>query len=173
METIGERVRKLRDSKNIERKDLARDAGMSYTALSDLELGKTANTTKLRKLAALLGVDVDYLESGKGQSDLHGTLTRSQSVRLDPAIVRSVARALRKVYAEAGREYVLEEEPERFVWLYEIGASAGEAAAPDNMVRLLLKQDSTQARASTDERVDGVPVGGTVEGGNGRRTAKA
>ena len=69
-ETIGERVRRLREAKGIARKDLAADAGMSYTGLSDLESGKARSTTKLHRLAALLDIRVAYLENGKGSPDL-------------------------------------------------------------------------------------------------------
>jgi transcriptional regulator with XRE-family HTH domain len=101
METIGDRVRRLREAKGIERKDLARDAGMSYSGLSDLESGKAKNTTKLHRLATLLDVNVNYLETGKGNISASATGLiddESQVQRLDPEIVALTYQALDEAY---------------------------------------------------------------------------
>lgn len=128
-----------------------------------------------REIEAAFGHEYGWMDWPQWDT-FHETLTRSQSVRLDPSIVGSVARSLRKVYDEDGRAFILEDEPDRFVWLYEIAVEAIEAgreAAPDNMVRLLLKQDAAQQGAPNNERSVGVPADGTVERGNGDRQAEA
>lgn len=155
------------------RAELARLAEVPYPTLAGLENGDQNASTKLHAIAKVLRVRPEWLETGKGAREEAALLQHSHSVRLDPEIVRSVARALRKVYKEAGRVYVLEDEPERFAWLYELGVAAGDAAPPENMVRLLIKQDQAQQGAPTDERSIGVPTHSKTKRGNGGRRAKA
>lgn len=69
METIGQRVRKARELREVERVDLARAIGLAYSTLADLENGKSRGTTVLHKIAAYLRVRVEWLETGKGQMD--------------------------------------------------------------------------------------------------------
>lgn len=69
MENIGERVRRLREERGIERPDLARAAGLSYSMLADLENGKAKTTTRLHRIADRLGVRVHYLETGDGPEE--------------------------------------------------------------------------------------------------------
>jgi phage repressor protein C with HTH and peptisase S24 domain len=69
METIGGRIRRIREAKGISRGDLAKMAGLAYSSLSDLEAGKAKTTTVLHKIAAGLGVRVEWLETGKGAQD--------------------------------------------------------------------------------------------------------
>jgi transcriptional regulator with XRE-family HTH domain len=96
METIGNRVRRLREGKGVARKDLARVAGMSYSGLSDLESGKAKSTTKLHRLATALGVDVDYLETGKE--------SQSQSVELDLEMLKSAIVSVKEALRTLGLE---------------------------------------------------------------------
>ena len=65
-ETIGQRVRAVRESKKISRARLAAQAGISSTALSDLELGYSQTSLKLHRIAAALGVETSWLETGRG-----------------------------------------------------------------------------------------------------------
>jgi phage repressor protein C with HTH and peptisase S24 domain len=69
METIGGRIRRLREAKGLSRADLAKAVGLAYSSLSDLESGKAKTTTVLHKIAAQLGARVEYLETGKGPQD--------------------------------------------------------------------------------------------------------
>ncbi|MGE7136007.1 XRE family transcriptional regulator [Luteibacter sp. NPDC031894] len=69
METIGGRIRRLREEQRISRADLAKAAGLAYSSLSDLESGKAKTTTVLHKIASRLGVRTEYLESGKGPQE--------------------------------------------------------------------------------------------------------
>lgn len=64
--TIGERIRKEREAQKISRATLARHAGIAVSTLSDLELGLSKGTTVLHKIAARLGVAVEWLETGRG-----------------------------------------------------------------------------------------------------------
>lgn len=66
METIGQRVRRLRVEKGLKSKDLAKLADLSPSALSDLERDRTKRTLSLHRLAAALDTNVTYLETGSG-----------------------------------------------------------------------------------------------------------
>lgn len=65
-ETIGARVRKVREELEISRADLARSAGIAVSTLSDLELGESKSSTALHRIAARLAVDPNWLETGRG-----------------------------------------------------------------------------------------------------------
>lgn len=74
MTGIGDRVREIRESKTPKkwsRKQLAQLTGISETAISDLELGRSQRSLSLHKLATALGVSVTWLETGKGPRDLN------------------------------------------------------------------------------------------------------
>lgn len=82
METIGQRVRWAREQREVERKELAKAAGVSYSMLADLENGKAHTTTKLHKIATRLRVRVEWLENGSGAWEASGdeALTDADSI---------------------------------------------------------------------------------------------
>lgn len=133
MESIGDRVRKLRESNDIARKDLARAAGLSYTMLSDLESGKAKTTTRLHHLAAALDVDVNYLETGK--TPPKAAPSRSHPLRLDADMIAETHAALRLAYEEDGREYLIEDDPARFVRVYELRSTLSAHPTQDEWVQ--------------------------------------
>ncbi len=61
--SLGERLRKAREQKGLSLRELARQAGIRYATISELENEKrTAMTTDTAKaLARALGVSIDYL----------------------------------------------------------------------------------------------------------------
>lgn len=63
MGTVGERVKSLREGLGLSRPALARDAGVSYSFLVQVETGQRPNpqADKLAKVAHVLGVSVDTL----------------------------------------------------------------------------------------------------------------
>jgi transcriptional regulator with XRE-family HTH domain len=61
---MGKRIRRVRERKKISRKDLAEYAGLAPSTIADLENGYQKSTTKLHKVAELLGVSETYLEDG-------------------------------------------------------------------------------------------------------------
>lgn len=66
MNSLGERVRKLRNQKDMELKKLAAQAKISIGFLADIESGRSNPSIKtLKKLADALGTSPDYLLSGK------------------------------------------------------------------------------------------------------------
>jgi phage repressor protein C with HTH and peptisase S24 domain len=66
METVGERVRQERDAQGLSRPDLAKQTGIGYSTLSELERGGMQTSTRLHVIADALGVSVRWLETGKG-----------------------------------------------------------------------------------------------------------
>lgn len=67
MDTIGSRIRAEREAQDISRNELAKYAGIAPTTLSNLELGLSKSSTALHKIARRLGVQAEWLETGKGQ----------------------------------------------------------------------------------------------------------
>ena len=127
METIGDRIRRIRAAKGIARKDLAAAAGMSYSGLADLESGKAKSSTKLHRLATALGVDVLYLETGKPQfSGVADTPYGIGKVGIDPELVLDVARALLETHAELGlTTYDFTANPQLFIDAYQHAQTFG------------------------------------------------
>jgi transcriptional regulator with XRE-family HTH domain len=64
--TIGNRIRATRQEIGMTQTDLRKKAGMSQSALSEVERGDSASTSKLPSIAAALGVNALWLETGKG-----------------------------------------------------------------------------------------------------------
>ena len=62
--TLGQRVRTLRLAHNATLHQLASAADLSAGAISDIEQGRQAGTTKLHRLAAALNTTAEFLETG-------------------------------------------------------------------------------------------------------------
>src|SRR5213083_3267472 len=64
VETVGQRLRRLRRERGFSQRDLA-ERGVSYAYISRIEGGARRPSVKaLRMLARKLGVSADYLETG-------------------------------------------------------------------------------------------------------------
>lgn len=69
METVGERLRRLRLERGLSQRAIAAP-GVSYAYISRIEAGTRQPSMKaLRKLAAKLGVTAEYLETGSDLTD--------------------------------------------------------------------------------------------------------
>ena len=69
VETIGQRLRRLRHERGLSQRDLA-SPGVSYAYISRIEAGARRPSVKaLRQLAPKLGISVEYLETGRDLSD--------------------------------------------------------------------------------------------------------
>ena len=76
----GERIRKLRESKNMSVKSLAREAGVTAETVESWESGTSLpETGKLLVLAAILGTSAEYLDKGTEPSAKKDTKTKSKS----------------------------------------------------------------------------------------------
>jgi hypothetical protein len=126
-----------------------------------------------------------HIESKVGQSDgwldaPHFTAdtapqSHSQSVRLDPEIVRDVARALQEVFAELDYEpFDLAQDAELFVDLYQRMLERGEASSTGNLVWLGTRiKERARLGAPSDERSKGTHGKGAPAGDARTRQKKA
>ncbi len=107
VETLGQRLRRLRKERGLSQRDLAR-AGVSYAYVSRIEKGTRQPSVKvLRRLARALGVSAEYLETG-----LHVGPRERREMRLRDAelslrleeTTASAERALAAILEEAERD---------------------------------------------------------------------
>ena len=64
--SIGTRVREARKAAKMTQEELSKRSGLKQSSISDLEVGKSQGTTYLATLAAALGVNPMWLETGRG-----------------------------------------------------------------------------------------------------------
>lgn len=64
--SIGKRLKEARSEAGLSQKVLATKAGVSQSAISQLETGESGSATNIGSLAAALGVNALWLETGKG-----------------------------------------------------------------------------------------------------------
>ena len=70
METVGDRVKKARLARKMPRTTLAKKIGAKgYSYVSELELGRMQRGSLLHRIAETLGVNLFWLETGKGAMD--------------------------------------------------------------------------------------------------------
>ena len=69
MQTIGQRVRMLREERGLSRPELARAVKMKTTTLQTLEEKPQKSSKFLVALANYFGVSVEWLSTGKGQRE--------------------------------------------------------------------------------------------------------
>ena len=74
METIGERVRRLRDLRGYTQQELADRAGLAQSTISGVEKGeRQVQPSSLIELAHVLNTEAYYLKSGTGKQSLDAT----------------------------------------------------------------------------------------------------
>jgi len=67
--TIGDRVKEWREKRKMTVEHLAQRVGLRPSTIYDLERGDSKSTKKLHVIAAVLRVNVHYLEAGKGSPE--------------------------------------------------------------------------------------------------------
>lgn len=65
MPEFGDRVRHLREARGLTQAELGRQCGMTQTAIANIENGHRSGSRNTAKLAAALGCDPYYLETGE------------------------------------------------------------------------------------------------------------
>jgi phage repressor protein C with HTH and peptisase S24 domain len=80
VETIGERVKRLRLARGWTQQQLAARAGRSQVTISDIERGRNKSSRDLVGIADALDVSAQYLSSGKGEPT-SGTRGLDKAVR--------------------------------------------------------------------------------------------
>src|SRR4051794_8544729 len=84
VETVGERLRRLRKERRLSQRDLS-SPGITYAYISRIEAGaRTPSVKALRMLAQKLGVTPEYLETGStlGGGELRKLQLAEQELRL-------------------------------------------------------------------------------------------
>lgn len=177
MDTIGSRIRAVREKQDISRADLAKSAGIKPSTLSDLELGLSKTTTALHKIARRLGVSVDWLETGREErreekviDKSHQPMIQSQSQRPDPAILIATQTFLDRAFELGGKEFLMLNDAELFADAYEWICVDERPADQRNLI------DFAQWRSTRDKQrggADGQDRAVTAEasGKNRSRTA--
>lgn len=175
METLGDRLRYLRHQNKDTQLTLADIAGVTKQAISKIErvgVIDSASST-LEPIARRYGVSLRWLMTGTGpMKEETAPDGHSQAVRLDPRIIRVVARALQEAYAELGRVYSITDEPELFAEMYERTVARGMTTG--NLVWLGARIKGGARRGTGDERgSNGTHGEGHGSGTAGRSSAKA
>lgn len=151
MDTIGSRIRALREGLGKTRKEMAAAVGIAGSTLSDLEAGRSQTTTALHRIADYLGVRVEWLETGKGErlptSQL--MLRQSQPMRPDPAILIETQKFLEAAFSSLGKEFSMEADADIFARVYEWVAVDDRPVEQRNLV------DFAKWRSSRDEAATG------------------
>lgn len=69
MKTFSDRLKHARALRSLTQQDLARASGLSQSAVASYENGQRQSSRSVRKLAAALQVNLDWLETGKGSME--------------------------------------------------------------------------------------------------------
>ena len=100
-ETLGEYIRKLRNAKNIGVREMGRLLEVSGVHISSIEKDKnTPSPELLRKMAIVLGVDVDKLLSKANQVDPEIINVIKKSSTVVPSFLRSAKDLTKEQWAE-------------------------------------------------------------------------
>src|SRR6266513_3571902 len=104
VETVGQRLRRLRQENGLSQRDLA-SPGVSYAYIARIEAGARRPSVKaLRQLAPKLGVSVEYLETGSDLRDVDQRELRLSDAELELHLgqkVEGTERALNNILDEA------------------------------------------------------------------------
>jgi len=99
--TLGEYIRKLRNAKNIGVREMGRSLDVSGVHISSIEKDKnTPSPELLRKMAIVLGVDVDKLLSKANQVDPEVINVIKKSSTVVPSFLRSAKDLTKEQWAE-------------------------------------------------------------------------
>lgn len=123
MNTLADRLRLAMTEAGLNQVQLAQAVGVKPPSVNGWlsSKAKYLRGENLLKAARALGVSQEWLATGRGP--MRGPDTEaepgSQSVRIDPDTVRATHELLRGSYADAGKVYDIEAEPDLFAIVYE------------------------------------------------------
>lgn len=84
METIGERVKRLRTARGLSQIALGTKAGVAQPTISGIEKGeRQIQPSSLIELAHALHTEAYYLKYGKGKEDITSSLNETQQLLLE------------------------------------------------------------------------------------------
>lgn len=99
METLGERLKRLRTERNLTQEQLAKEAGVKQATISGIESGsRVKQSASLIEIAEVLGIDGFYLKYGYGKKT-KSSLTDQESVLIND--FRALTDAQRIEYSTA------------------------------------------------------------------------
>jgi transcriptional regulator with XRE-family HTH domain len=176
--TLSDRLREAMADAGINQKDLAAACGVKPPSVNGWLSGraKFLRGENLLLAAKALNVSDQWLATGKLPKERTTPAeSHSQSVRLDPEIVRDVARALQEVFAELDYEpFNLAKDAELFVELYQRVRERGESSSVGNLVWLGTRiKERARLGAPSDERSKGLHGKGAAPGDTRSRRNKA
>jgi transcriptional regulator with XRE-family HTH domain len=169
MNTLSDRIIEARLAAGLDPAELARRVGVNAAAAYQWESGatKSLKAETAIALAETLGVDVVWLVTGRKARE-PAAQSHSQSVRLDPEIVRNVAVALNVRHKNAGG-FNLAERPEEFALAYELWTGMSDAYQAPEVADLGTRRagKSPQGASEDDRGSEAVPTSGTTGKGTG------
>lgn len=83
VESLAERLKRLRKAQKLSQAKLASKAGVSQSAVGMIESGERENPQILVPLAAALGVSVEFLATGKGLHEQRVVMSEAEAELID------------------------------------------------------------------------------------------
>jgi transcriptional regulator with XRE-family HTH domain len=113
--SIAERLKSAREAANLRQDELAARAGVSQGTIANVEGGFRKNPRELLAIARALGVNAEWLKSGKGtrESDSTGSALVLPDSDLGTSYGRSTKRVVAHLVAELGHHLAEVDEPRR------------------------------------------------------------
>lgn len=165
--TLGDRIKRARETLGWDVPRLAKETGIPYSTLKGIEDGHQATSTKTPEIAAALGVSPLWLASGKGPRIYHAEGQRdvksgaremgtaSQNDTLD-ALILSTAERWVRMEEGAGRVFQPVRRLQRLMEIVGMIEADGGALTPEHSQELI---DAARRR-----EWDGASPGGTDRG---------
>jgi transcriptional regulator with XRE-family HTH domain len=155
METIGDRLRALREERQLTLEQAGAIADTSKQSMSQIEKGVTREPggLALYRWAEYYGVDLKWLITGKGPRRGQG----SQPARLDPEMLAESIEALRRVWARRDLVFDPIAQPEMVAYAYELLAEMGDEPTTAQLIDFgakLAERDKAKAGAENERNED-------------------
>ncbi|MGZ3767919.1 MAG: helix-turn-helix domain-containing protein [Mucilaginibacter sp.] len=135
MTTLANRIKREMDNLGINQEELAERAGVSQSLIHKLTSGKALQSRKISQLAAALGVNTDWLATGKGD--------KSASPYSDPIHGKIMQIMIATKYAldETGKDFTQEQLHRIYKGCIEFGL---EGKVSNEFVRLYIEEISKE-----------------------------
>lgn len=138
MNTLSERLKFLLNEKGLTQEEFANLIGITQPSVFKILNGQTKNPTKIYEIATALGVDIDWLKTGKGEN-------RQKSINLLPVSVEQDNEHSHRIdvldaEAHAGTDgFINQDYPEivQSIWLSDLGVSQILGRKSANGIRII------------------------------------
>lgn len=169
MEPWATRIHTRMTELGLQQNDLAKACGIKESSVSGW-FGKGSRPTRMLSgdnlvhVAKRLGVTPEWIITGK-EAVKFASDQQSHSVRLDPDMIAETHKALRELYHDNRRIFNIEDEPARFLQVYQTRAGMSDEPSQDEWIAFGRKLAVLVPQGATkDGREDGVPTQGTGAG---------